>query len=102
VQAAVVAPDAVITVMGWAIVQLSAVAEPLEGVYVKATVPVGFVEPVTTGVMVAVKVTGWLTPAEGSEETTVVVVTVLLTVIASVPVLVPKLGSPVGYTALMT
>jgi hypothetical protein len=58
VHAAVVTPDVVLTAMGCAVVQLSAVAELPEGVYVKATVPVGLVAPVTAGVMLAVKVTG--------------------------------------------
>jgi hypothetical protein len=47
---------------------------------VKATVPVGFVAPETAGVIVAVKVTDWLTATEGSDEVTIVVVAVLPTV----------------------
>jgi hypothetical protein len=47
---------------------------------VKATVPVGLIEPLTVGVTVAVNVTFWLTAAEGSDETTVVVVPVFPTV----------------------
>jgi hypothetical protein len=80
VHPAVVTPAVVLTDMGWAGVQFSAVAEPPLGVYVKATVPVGFVAPDTAGVMVAVKVTIWLTAAEGSDDRTVVVVAVLPTV----------------------
>jgi hypothetical protein len=42
--------------------------------------PVGLIAPATAGVIVAVKVTGWLTAEEGADETTVVVVAVAPTV----------------------
>jgi hypothetical protein len=54
------------------------------------------------GTMVAVKVTDWLTDAVASDDVSVVVAGVLLTVRFSVPVLVAKFASPVGYTAVTT
>jgi hypothetical protein len=41
---------------------------------VKATVPLGLVEPVMVGVTVAVNVTDWLTVVEEADATTLVVV----------------------------
>lgn len=49
------------------------------------TVPVGFVEPVTVGVTVAVKVTGWLTLEEDGEAAMAMVVGVAVTIWDTVP-----------------
>jgi ABC-type glucose/galactose transport system permease subunit len=74
VQTAVVVPAAVLTEMGWADVQFKLTGELPPSVEVNVTVPVGLVAPAIAGLMVAVKVTAWLTAAEGTDETTVVVV----------------------------
>jgi hypothetical protein len=66
--------------MGWADVQFRLTGEPPLSVEVKVTVPVGLVGPAMAGVIVAVKITAWLTAAEGTDETTVVAVEAWLTV----------------------
>jgi hypothetical protein len=52
---------------------------------VKATEPVGFVAPANAGVMVAVKVTGWLTKEGDGTAATLVVVVSAVTTSATVP-----------------
>jgi hypothetical protein len=66
------------------------------------TVPVGLVDPGTLGVMVAVKVTAWLTTEGETDAATVVVVVGAPTLMeAVVPELDEKFVSPDVYNALM-